>query len=311
MSVRQEPGVAAASIVRRRPPRVSIGLPVFNGERYLEATLAAVLGQDFADFELLISDNASTDRTRDISEEFAARDRRVSYHRNSENIGAARNYNQVARMALAEFFRWQTYDDLVEPTHLGRCMRVFDEGASDVVLVYPQTLLIDGRGQVIEPYDDRTEVTDPRPDRRLAHLLRHLHLCNAVLGVARMEALRKTRLIGPYRGSDVVLLAELAMLGTIIEIPERLFMRRRSHELPSPANLSPDAQARWYDTRRKGDRLPLTTLFWQHLVSSARLPIPLADRARCGWTVFREWGPRHWRSIGGELKLELKSLLRA
>ena len=82
-----------------RIPVISVGMPVYNGEQYLESAIRAVLDQTCEDLELIISDNASTDRTAQICNDFAARDSRVRFSRNPDNIGAARNYNRVFELA--------------------------------------------------------------------------------------------------------------------------------------------------------------------------------------------------------------------
>jgi glycosyltransferase involved in cell wall biosynthesis len=292
-------------------PRVSVGLPVYNGERYLAGALDCILAQDFGDFELIVSDNASTDGTAEIVREHAARDARIRYHRNERNLGAAPNYNRLVELARGTFFRWQTYDDRVAPTHLSRCLEAFDQGPDDLVLVYPRTTLIDADGVEIGPYEDRSEVLDPRPHRRVRHLLRALHLCNAVVGLVRLDALRRTRRIDSYRGSDVTLLAELAMLGKIAEIPERLFLRRRALELPSPSNLDGEGQAQWFDARRHGSPFLVSTLVGKHLVACLTTPRRMGDRALCAWTVAAEWLPKYWREMGGEFKIALKQSLFA
>ena len=291
-------------------PRVTLGLPVRDGERYLEGTLACLLEQDFEDFEVIVSDNASTDRTEEIVRAHAARDARIRYHRNEQNLGAAPNYNRLVDLARGEFFSWRTYDDRVVPHWLSSCMRRFDEGPEDLVLVYPKTMLIDADGAEIGPYEDRSEVLDPKPHHRLGHLLRTLHLCNAVVGLIRLDALRRTSRIASHRGSDATLLAELAMLGRIAEVPERLFLRRRASDLPSPSNLDADAQAEWFDARQKGSPLLQTTLFLNHLGAALRRPERVGDRVRCAWTVLAEWLPRYGRVMGGELKIALKHRLR-
>ena len=96
-------------------PLVSIGLPVYNGDRYLAEALDSILAQSFADFELIISDNASTDGTQDICETYARRDERIVYSRLPENLGAAPNYNRLVEMARGELFKWAAHDDRIKP----------------------------------------------------------------------------------------------------------------------------------------------------------------------------------------------------
>src|SRR3972149_8539793 len=92
-------------------PRVSVGLPVFNGEQFLRQALDSVLAQTYPGFELIISDNASTDRTQDICEAYATRDKRIQYYRQSKNVGGGRNYNFVFEVSNGEYFKWLAHDD--------------------------------------------------------------------------------------------------------------------------------------------------------------------------------------------------------
>ena len=94
-----------------KPPRISIGMPVYNGEQFLAGALDSVLTQDFEDFELIISDNASEDGTQKICLDYAARDRRIRYYRNEMNIGGSRNHSRVFELSAAEYFKWAHYDD--------------------------------------------------------------------------------------------------------------------------------------------------------------------------------------------------------
>ena len=96
-------------------PRVSIGLPVYNGDNYLAETLDSILAQTFTDFELIISDNGSTDRTEAICRRYAAQDHRVRYVRNPSNLGAARNYKRAFELARGEYFKWNGHDDPLAP----------------------------------------------------------------------------------------------------------------------------------------------------------------------------------------------------
>src|SRR5262245_39989679 len=149
-------------------PRVSIGLPVFNGEKYLARALNSLLSQDFEDFELIVSDNASTDLTEDICREFSAKDQRVRYYRNETNIGATKNYNRVFDLARGEFFKWASHDDECHPSLVRRCMEQFQQAPPSAVLVYSKADIIDDFGQVKEPSLDHIDSPSSWPNIRLA-----------------------------------------------------------------------------------------------------------------------------------------------
>ena len=145
-------------------PRVSIGLTVFNSERSLDESIQSLLAQTFQDFELIVSDNASTDRTRQIALSYAAQDDRVKYMRNRMNIGVAGNFNQAFRLSSGEFFKWAAYDDLCAQDFLLRCIEVLDRDP-DVVLAYPRTVGIDEHGRTTFPHAPGPDLTSPRPRR--------------------------------------------------------------------------------------------------------------------------------------------------
>ena len=99
-------------------PRVSVGMPVYNREKYVGAAIEAHLNQTCTDFELVITDNASTDHSEEICRSFAAKDPRVKYYRNPQNLGASGNYRRCFELSTGEYFRWTPSDDLVSPNLL-------------------------------------------------------------------------------------------------------------------------------------------------------------------------------------------------
>ena len=127
-------------------PRVSVGLPVYNGERYLRLAIDSILAQTFEDFELIISDNASTDHTEEICREYAARDPRVIYIRQPRNRGGAWNFNHVVELARGEYLKWAAHDDVLAPTFLKECVAALDR-LPGTVLASPRTVKIDESGK--------------------------------------------------------------------------------------------------------------------------------------------------------------------
>jgi glycosyltransferase involved in cell wall biosynthesis len=284
----------------RRPgsegPLVSIGMPVYNGERFIRQALESILVQDYGNFELIISDNASTDATSDICQKYADRDARIRYVRNETNLGASPNHKRVFEMARGEYFKWAAHDDECLPTFLGRCMSVFEEAPQSVVLVYPQSLIIDEGGRVTGEYRVSIEAKASRPYRRLARVLRYVMLGTPVYGVMRANALKQTRLIDAFFSSDYVLFAELAMLGEILEIPELLLLKRFHPERSVLAHKTVQQYEIWLNTRRPWRPKVLSRchkLAYEYLRSAWHLPLSPYERMMCSATSLYYHYRRH------------------
>ena len=266
-------------------PRVSIGLPVHNGQRYLARTIESILAQDFPDFELLIGDNGSTDLTADICARYAARDPRVRVHRSVQNKGAAWNYNRLVDLARGEYFKWAADDDLLEPTFLSRCVQAMDADPQ-CALSYCGVLEIDADGEPRREYAFPARYAeDAEPVRRVVSVVAEHTMCYEVFGLMRREQLAGTSRIGPYYGSDRTLLAEVAALGRFVRVPQVLFLSR---EHPHRMRYAADWTA-WHDTARAG-RPTLPT--WRLLGEYARLvwglPAPAREKAR-GLAAVARW----------------------
>lgn len=236
-------------------PTVSIGLPVYNGEKYLRQAIESILNQDFSDFELIISDNASTDATEKICRSFAAQDRRLRYIRQENNLGAAPNYNLLVELARGPYFKWQAHDDNLLPSFLSQCMTAMQLNP-DAVLAYPMTSVIDGSGDEIGLFDDGLALPQSTPHERLQgylrqNFMRHRGLCNPIFGIIRINELRRTRLIQDFLASDLILLAHLALLGKFVALPDVLFERRVHPGISTAAQESNADLRRWFNTSAK------------------------------------------------------------
>ena len=222
-------------------PLVSIGLPVYNGERYLEAALASLLSQTLADLEIVVSDNASTDATADIVRACAQHDRRVKYSRNPSNIGAICNFNRTVELATGKYFKWHACDDLCAPTYLEKCVAALEEDSS-AVLCQSRTLLIDDMGEALafdadlQLFVDRKGILANPPDPhfadsddpviRFCEALPYTRTCQHVMAVMRTDVMRNVGLMAMYYGSDRAFLIRMAMHGRFREVPEPLFFNR-------------------------------------------------------------------------------------
>lgn len=290
-------------------PKVSIGLPVYNGEDFLEQAIASILHQDFRDLELIISDNGSTDGTEDICKRFAGSDSRVRYLRSESNRGAAWNYNRVFELSRGQYFKWQAHDDLCLPEFISRCVREFESAKSTVVLVYPRTEVIDANGKHLREFrTESIDSDDATPHRRLAKVLRNLNMACAVFGLVRSSALRKSRLIGSFIASDYVLLSELALLGELREVPEVLFQRRVHARISTYASRSNRELRQWFDPTGSSYKDFISPMLWlgvEYIQSIRRLPLRRIDRVRCYATTIAVWYTREFRNMGGRYKARI------
>jgi glycosyltransferase involved in cell wall biosynthesis len=255
-------------------PLITIGLPVFNAERFLADALDSILEQTYRGFKLVVSDNGSTDATAKIVDAYTARDRRIEFIRNDYNRGASWNFNRVFAECDTAYFKWAAADDLLAPTLLDHSLEVFNNSPDSVVLVYPKTLLIDSAGKTSGVVEDRLAAPVGAPPHvRLLQIYRHMEYGNAAFSLLRSDALRRTRLLGNFPSADHVLMAELALAGEFRELPEPLFLRRIHEGMSIRANTSSETLTHWFDPQRAPVKRRQLTLFQEHLrgVRCARL----------------------------------------
>jgi glycosyltransferase involved in cell wall biosynthesis len=271
-----------------RTPRLSIGLPVYNGERYLAESLDALLDQTFGDFELIISDNASTDATAEICRRYAATDARIRYYRQSSNIGAAPNHNFVFQWARGEYFKWASSDDLYAPTLLERCIAVLDR-RPDVVLVHSLEAFADEDGATGPTVPYGLLSSSERLPERFRSMLFDVG-GDDMYGVMRSSALRRTRLIGSHHHADRTLTAELVMQGPFAQVPETLYFRRDHPGRAERIAVTSRMRAANMDPRRASRlRHPALRLMgeyvWAYVRMIRRTSMSFADRWRCYRTL--------------------------
>lgn len=225
---------------------VTVGLPVYNGDPYLEDAIRSILGQTHDDLRLVISDNGSTDATEEICRAAAA-DPRVVYERQDENRGAAWNYNRTFALAQGPFFKWAAADDMLAPTCVERLYETLSNAPPSVVMVYPRTMIIAADGNPLREWSDGLEARSQRPQMRFSRVVSNVVLGNAIFGLVRADALARTRGHGNYPSADWVFLSELALLGEIWELPEPLFLRRMHDMTSRAANTDLEQLSAWFD----------------------------------------------------------------
>lgn len=215
-------------------PRVSIGLPVRNGEKYIGRAIDSLLEQDCSDFEIVICDNASDDTTPDIVRGYAAKDPRIKFHENGRDIGQIANMNRVFELASGEHFRWTGVDDWFESTYVSKCVEHLDLNPG-VIAVSTYIKYFDDVGN--EFYYEYTgeRLESLRARRRFSRLLwlarSDYRYSDLHYSMYRRSALKKTHLCQVAFATDRILAAELSLLGPFGHIPECLSYRRRVPEV--------------------------------------------------------------------------------
>jgi len=288
--------------MRDNKPRVSIGMPVYNGEQFLKEALDSILAQTFEDFELIISDNGSTDGTQEICQIYAARDRRIQYHRNDQNFGLAWNFNRVFELSRGEYFRWAAHDDVCAPECIERCLEVLEQDAS-VVLCYPRTKLINELGEILdENCDDNLRTDSPKPQERFHDLISvEPHRCLQLFGLIRASTLAMTPLHGKYSDSDRVLLVRLALLGRFHEVPEYLFLNREHPQRSIRALPSPYLRTALFDPAKEGKLVfPTWNIFFAYFTSIRHTPLSRYDQIYC-YLHMAIWLKKHWLAMVKEV----------
>jgi glycosyltransferase involved in cell wall biosynthesis len=279
-------------------------MPVFNGERYLASSIQSILDQTYTNFELIIADNASTDRTKDICEEFARKDTRIRYYRHGQNIGAARNYNYLFELAGGEFFRWSNADDLCAPDLHQRCLDALS-AHPDAVLSYGLTELIDQDGATLGRHDDNLNLRQDSPSERFSRFFEQYTLTNAIYGLMRASIIGRTGLFGDgsLPGVDVKFMAELTIHGKFVEIPELLFYRRMHSGASSHDSEDENRQAEFWQAKTNPFKMPKLRQNLQLLGSNWSSSVSILEKLRISSYILRRM---NWQrsQILAEVKVE-------
>mgnify|MGYP001097733458 CR=1 FL=1 len=292
-------------------PKVSVGLPVFNGEKYMAQAIESVLNQSFTDIELIISDNASTDSTQQISEHYAARDPRIRYYRHEVNRGATWNFNHAFELARGEYFNWLAHDDKLAPEFLEKCVGVLDQNPESV-LCFAKFMIVDENSHPIEEFDVHLRTDSPSASQRFYDMLMVWHDCLPIFGLIRSNVLKNTPLIGAYGLGDATLLARLSLMGRFYKIAEPLFISRR-HPLQSNKkfNIWEDHHAyhRWF-TPTSGKRiiLPQWEVLFDIFSMVGHSDVGFSERVACYQGVAR-WSVRYRKLLLKDLAIALKQWL--
>ena len=275
-------------------------MPAFNGEKYARAAIASILKQTYSNIELIISDNASSDRTRTICAEMAAGDPRIKLSINERNVGAAENFCIVQRAAQGKYFMWAGVHDLWHEELIERSVEAL-EAHPTAVIAGADCHWIDGNGN---PLAQQSGWIDTRGmscvERFFAVMWGNMH---PILGLIRMEALKRTRGIQAAMGSDLILLEELARIGDFIHVPGTHWYRRELRGRETYKQMLKRYRSKDYAiSRGLLDRwFPTVSLSLRLLQVAWHLPLGLISRVLVCISVL---GSLPGRYIGARLRRE-------
>jgi glycosyltransferase involved in cell wall biosynthesis len=234
-------------------PFIFIGLPVYNAERYVAGVIESHLGQTHSNFELVISDNASTDATPEICARYASMDRRIRVVRSPTNRGLSWNHSRLVDLAHGAYFRWGAADDLLSPGLLEEAVGILESNPATVLCV-PRAKNIDGDGAVTASLPRTLDLPIADTVERVKAVLTRGYQMVFPQGLMRLGVLQETRLKWDYFGWDYVLLLELALRGQLRQTDKEFLLRRlhpnQASRIQRDANagvarIEPTFSARW------------------------------------------------------------------
>jgi hypothetical protein len=266
---------------------LTIGLPVYNGQNYVSQSLDSLLAQTYPDFELIISDNASSDGTEEICRDYAARDCRIRYVRQPANMGAALNHNYLVQAARGKLFKWAAHDDLFAPKLVERCIEALDD-QPELILAHAYMGIVDEGGKCVKIYDYRLATDSPRASERFRSLM-FTEGGDDFYGVIQTGVMRRIAPHNSYHNAGRKLIAELSLYGPFHQVPETMFWRRehpgRGDNLGSIQRVCTNL-----DPRRKGQSAArlVAEMVAAYPIAISRAPLSAAERRRC-YQVYAEW----------------------
>jgi len=277
-------------------PLVSIGLPVYNGERYLGKALDALLAQDYECFELIISDNASTDSTAEICRAYQAKDKRIRYFRNESNLGSVKNFSRVLDLSTGKYFMWAAHDDLWEPDCINRLVFCLEQNP-EFVLCASDVNFIDANGHLLRVeslHRIDIDISWARA-RKLFFQYPTSEVLHTIYGLYRTEYLKRCEAPtlngrGFLESGETPILAELATMGGICAVPHAL----KSYRVHADSNYRKELK-----TKTKLDHLLISLdVVRKLLVIVNRSNLDAYDKVVLVNTIVCSWVRSFVRAVG-------------
>jgi glycosyltransferase involved in cell wall biosynthesis len=203
-------------------PKVSIGMPVYNGEKTLAKAIESILNQDYTNIEIIISDNCSTDSTFAICQKYRKEDARIQYTRFDKNRGTIANFNNVFNLSSGDFFMWASHDDFHEPSFISECIRSFANNPEAALCAPKMKGIISPKATHhwigdLSTFKDKSSVVG-----RYFETLQHFPAV-AIYGLYRSSMIRKTSLLPNGVGADLLFIQNLSLYGSFIQSDQVIF----------------------------------------------------------------------------------------
>lgn len=265
-------------------PPITIGLPVFNGAKYLTEAIESLRAQTFTDYELIISDNASTDSTEEIARAAASEDGRITYHRHDINGGGPANYNFVLGESRSEYFMWHAHDDLRDRRFLELAHGVMVT-TSDVSVTFSRAIAIGPDGEELGLVPRPDDLIHDSADHRLRAVIAAPRPELVLFGLMRRGLLGLTGEHRKFKGGDRILVAEMALLGRFVELPDILFLNRDHPDRYTRMAHGPEAELarrEWWDPSSAEIVMPRWRGLGAYIGMVWRHPLSVGQRVRCG-----------------------------
>lgn len=205
-------------------PLVSVGIPVFNGAATISRTINNILNQDYANLEVIVCDNASTDETWEIVCAFSKSDSRIRIMRNNFNRGSIFNFNRVFQESIGKYFMWAAHDDIHNSEFISSCVEALESDPQAVLCAPRMQMTLPGKNHPIwvssmSSFINKKDIRD-----RYKETLKHFPAVS-IYGLMRSDSLRRTNLMAPVMGGDLLAIQELSLQGHFIGLEEILFTR--------------------------------------------------------------------------------------
>lgn len=264
-------------------PLVSIGLPVYNGEKHIARALDSLIKQDYPNIEIIISDNASTDSTPEICKKYVSVDSRIKYSRLEENLGIIWNFNRVFELSSGKYFMWAAHDDQRELSFINACVEKMEQCQEAVLCQTHTAMFIEGRKEMLcvatlDSFEGVMELVE-----RYRETLKRFP-ATALYGLYRSSAMRKTQMYQKAIATDMAFIQEMSIQGNFVQVPKVLFNyfgRERWNTVHQDYSVffAKKKKPWWY--------LPFIVLFCNHWKRVASSAISFSDKCRL-WGLLLE-----------------------